>query len=92
VRRRGLLVAKFRRLVAWFRPLKPKAMGGDRRSQRIEAQAELILSLWEATKRSIASALRAFGGPSVLILTTISVKCWTVARPKVANTGICPPG
>ena len=37
---------------------KPKAMGGDRRSQRIEAHAELILSLWEATKDTTLEELR----------------------------------
>jgi transposase len=33
-------------------------MGGDRRSQRIEAQAELILSLWEETKDATLEELR----------------------------------
>jgi transposase len=33
-------------------------MGGDRRSQRIEAQTELILSLWEEAKDTSLEELR----------------------------------
>jgi len=37
---------------------KPKAMGGDRRSQRIEAHADLILALVEETKDMTLEELR----------------------------------
>ena len=51
-------VSRWRALERERGDAKPKAMGGDRRSQRIEAHAELILSLWEETKDTTLEELR----------------------------------
>ena len=52
-------VSRWRALAREQGDAKPKPMGGDQRSRAIEAQAELILSLYEATRDITLQELRA---------------------------------
>jgi transposase len=51
-------VSRWRALERVQGDARPKAMGGDRRSQRIEAHADLILALVEKTKDMTLEELR----------------------------------
>jgi transposase len=52
-------VSRWRALAREQGDAKPKPMGGDQRSRAIEARAELILSLYEATRDITLQELRA---------------------------------
>jgi transposase len=52
-------VSRWRALAREQGDARPRPMGGDQRSRAIEAQAELILSLYEATRDITLQELRA---------------------------------